>query len=69
MKEYLLFTGENYYPEGGAHDLYSSHDTLEEALEAGREFLKDSTDLSGEWAHVYNVGGMITDIEDIPSDA
>lgn len=33
-KRFLLFGFDSYYPEGGFHDLISSYDTENEALEA-----------------------------------
>ena len=28
LKRYVLFVGDIYYPQGGAHDIHSSYDTL-----------------------------------------
>lgn len=47
MKRYLVFSGERYYPWGGAHDLYATCNTLEEA----RKIYNDAID---EWRHVYD---------------
>jgi len=32
MKNFLVFTGFNYYPSGGWNDFWASFDTYEEAL-------------------------------------
>lgn len=47
MKQYLLFSGDQYYPLGGWDDLTSTHDTLEEAKAAE----KASTD---DWSQLIN---------------
>jgi len=44
-KRYWLFAGDHYYPNGGMMDYHSSHDTLEEAKEAGKGW---------DWAHVLD---------------
>lgn len=36
MKKYLLFCGDNYYPNGGWADFKKDFDTLEDALAADR---------------------------------
>ena len=43
---YLLFAGDFYYPGGGMNDLVGSFDSVEEAIEAGKQ---------NEWYHVVQV--------------
>ena len=31
MKRYLLFAGEQYYPDGGWHDFIGSYETVQQA--------------------------------------
>jgi hypothetical protein len=33
MKRYLLFAGDNFYPEGGWNDYCGSFDTIDEAID------------------------------------
>lgn len=35
MKKYLLFYGDDYYPNGGVADFKQDYETLEEAVDAG----------------------------------
>lgn len=37
MKRYLLFTGYDYYPDGGWSDFKESFDSLEEAIAASQK--------------------------------
>lgn len=49
MKSFLLFSGADYYPEGGFHDFLGDFDTEEEAVKA----FKDTADtFAREWAHI-----------------
>ena len=34
MKRYLLFSGEDYYPSGGAYDFIGSFESIEDAVNA-----------------------------------
>lgn len=43
--KYLVFSGDDYYPSGGAYDFHSAHDTLESALAVDPKAV-------GEWAHI-----------------
>lgn len=47
MKDYLVFLGDNYYPQGGWGDFKGSFDLLEESL----NYIK-SQKISYSWAHV-----------------
>lgn len=51
--KFFLFSGENYYPFGGADDLKGVYDTLEEAKKA---FLKIKY---YDWAHIMDIEGEI----------
>jgi|SRR5882672_2307665 len=51
MKRYALFTGENYYPNGGAWDFKCFGDTIEE-LKARADTSEDN------WAHIAEVATM-----------
>ena len=41
MKEFLLFAGDNYYPEGGAKDFIGGFDDQSEAWIAASSLLHD----------------------------
>lgn len=43
MVKYALFSGEHYYPSGGAKDLVGVYDTLEAAMDGGP---------ISDWAHI-----------------
>lgn len=45
MKRFLVFSGDNYYPQGGFDDFRSDHDTIEEAKQAAES-------ANGDWAQV-----------------
>jgi hypothetical protein len=45
---FILFSGDDYYPAGGAGDLVSIHDTLKEARTA-------SKDVIGDWWHIFDL--------------
>jgi hypothetical protein len=48
---YLLFSGEEYYPDGGAEDFKSSHRTLAEVM--------DSVSIdSCDWANVFDTEAL-----------
>jgi hypothetical protein len=53
MKRYLLFAGDDYYPQGGFIDFKKDFDTFKEALDYyDKEVLiPDSCD----WAHIYDL--------------
>lgn len=53
MKRYLLFAGYAYYPGGGMHDFYSSHDTAEDAKNAAMPLMLES-DGEFSWWHVFD---------------
>lgn len=40
MKKYLLFAGDNYYPDGGLLDYKGDFDTVEDAIEWARKNYK-----------------------------
>lgn len=45
MKRFLLFKGDDYYPQGGFDDFVGSYDTVDEAMDAHKPE-------SCQWAHV-----------------
>jgi hypothetical protein len=53
MKRYLMFAGQNYYPEGGWFDCRGKFDTLEEAVEAAKETIPGDKQ-RWEWWHVVD---------------
>jgi hypothetical protein len=46
MKRYLLFTGTNYYPKGGARDYKGSFDSIEDAI--------DNVNQNDDWANIFD---------------
>jgi hypothetical protein len=59
MARYILFAGRTCYAEGGAHDLRSTGDNLNDACAWGRKLLEPGIDRQ-EWWHVYdNAAGRI----------
>lgn len=51
-KPWLLFSGDKYYPAGGADDFKAEFATAEDAEEALKKIEPAS---SGSWAHIVNV--------------
>jgi hypothetical protein len=49
MKRFLVFKGDNYYPQGGMNDFYLDCDTLEESILTVT--LCDDYDT---WIHIYD---------------
>jgi len=49
MKRFLVFAGDNYYPEGGWGDFRGAYATKENALAAALAAAVD-------WAHVADIG-------------
>lgn len=54
MKQFWLFTGSNYYPQGGMQDFNSSYNTLEEAIASYKKQKEEKDSYEFAWAHVYN---------------
>lgn len=52
LKKFLLFTGRDFYPEGGAVDYYCSFDKLEDATCLAREMLTRPDSI--QWANVID---------------
>lgn len=56
MKRFLVFAGQNYYPQGGWDDFHGSYDTLEEAEEAACNAVSHA--LHGwqaeDWSHIVD---------------
>jgi len=50
MNNYVVFSGEDYYPSGGREDFKGSFDTLEEAITAA-----SAIDPKFEWSHVVRM--------------
>lgn len=51
MNSYLIFAGLDYYPSGGADDLYDTAPTLAAAQDLERQAIKDGN----HWAHIYEI--------------
>ena len=51
-KQFLLFAGSNYYPEGGAYDFKGSFDTVELAVKAHDP---NEQKLDGGWANIFDL--------------
>lgn len=49
MKKFLVFTGSDYYPNGGMGDFRADFDTLDEAL----KFLVNDRE-TWDWKQIYN---------------
>ena len=49
---YLLFSGEEYYPKGGAHDFVRASDDINELKELGGGGME--IDRSADWWHVFD---------------
>lgn len=56
MKRFLLFAGEDYYPQGGANDLIGAFDSVDEA-KAAHDPNKFNYD--GGWANILDVGTLV----------
>ena len=55
---FLLFAGNDYYPKGGAEDLYGVFETVQEAVAHHNTI--PMFDYDGGWAHIlYLPGGTI----------
>lgn len=56
MNRYLLFAGNDYYPDGGWHDFKGSFHTLDGAEAAYRDWQARPYDEggTGEWGHVVD---------------
>lgn len=52
MKNFILFAGDDYYPEGGAYDFKGAFKTLEEAIE-----FHDPNEYNncGGWANIFDL--------------
>lgn len=68
MKPYLLFSGHNYYPSGGADDFHADYDTQEEAVSAGealcanRTYPDGSTMRVDRWWHVVRITDVMEEV-------
>lgn len=67
FKPYFLFAGNDYYPEGGMHDMIASFETEEEAQKYYHENNVDNDRLrySGtkwDWYHIVNITPWLTGI-------
>lgn len=56
MKRYLLFSYDQYYPEGGMNDFRESYATLDEAIFAQNNF----ADLNGRRYDIYDIYDTLT---------
>ena len=56
MKNYLVFLGEHYYPNGGMNDFNKDFDTLDEAKKYIENWLNGAEYPKTEyWYHVYSI--------------
>ena len=55
---FLLFDGENHYPEGGCHDFVCSHPTLEDCIKTAKKRCRSDNqgkeNWAYRWAHVWD---------------
>lgn len=51
-KQFLLFAGDDYYPEGGAYDFKGSFETEEDAVKAHNP---NEHDYNGGWANIFDL--------------
>jgi hypothetical protein len=49
MKAYVLFSGNNYYPSGGASDFVGYFDTHQDAIDAAESLEKEWQDYKEDW--------------------
>ncbi len=52
MKRYLLFAGDDYYPQGGINDLVDFFDTVELAKEKAERIVEIN---NYDWYHIYDI--------------
>ena len=62
MKRYWLFGGDDYYPQGGMYDLVSRHDTVRDAMAAGRDTPDGERPL--DWWHVWDAEEGVRVVQD-----
>jgi hypothetical protein len=55
MKNFLLFTGQGYYPKGGIHDLKERFNDLEGAVDVGMTQIALVGMDDPDWWHVYDI--------------
>lgn len=56
MKNYLVFIGEDYYPNGGMEDFKEDFNTLDDAKQYIENWLNDEPYSKTEyWYHVYSI--------------
>jgi hypothetical protein len=55
MDNYLIFTGSQYYPLGGAEDLLCSESNYEEAVVTLTKKCKEIGEYSHAWGHIYSL--------------
>jgi hypothetical protein len=57
MKNYLVFIGEHYYPNGGMEDFIEHFDTLDEAKQHIEDYIECHVNLDkcDFWYHVYSI--------------
>ena len=51
---FLLFAGENYYPQGGAEDFICGYDTIEQAMDAYDKMPLEEYE-EKEWANILDI--------------
>lgn len=57
MKNYLVFIGEDYYPNGGMEDFKEDFNTLDEAKQCIEDYIECDVNLDKHdfWYHVYSI--------------
>jgi hypothetical protein len=65
MKRYMLFWGDNYYPNGGMDDFIGDYDTMDEAMQVFDSKVKEEIDnsyyenkeqvMTYRWAMIYDL--------------
>lgn len=56
MKRFILFSGDDYYPNGGMKDMTGSYDTLDQAIAAFNEVDENGWRVAGQdWMHVLDI--------------
>lgn len=53
MRRYLLFTGDNHYPDGGAEDFAKDFDNLQSAMDAAPLWVDEFGGMA-DWANIID---------------
>lgn len=55
MKPFLVFSGANYYPQGGWKDFVGDYYTLDDAKAAALAAIKSLSGVDEPWAHIVGI--------------